>query len=96
LLGKEMVQSCLEDRVADPHVKALLDFARKVNSRQVRQEDVVALREHWSEEAAYTAISVCALFNFYNRWVDGSGVKHLDAEGYAQSGKRLAARGYNF
>jgi len=37
---------------------------------------------------------VCALFNFYNRWIDGTGVQDLPAEMYALSGKRLATSGY--
>jgi len=48
----------------------------------------------WSDEAIYDAVSVCALFNFYNRWCDGSGVQPMQPEQYAASGKRLAAFGY--
>jgi hypothetical protein len=51
-------------------------------------------RVGWSERAVYHAITVIALFNFYNAWVDCSGVDALTAEGYEQSGKRLKARGY--
>ena len=28
----------------------------------------------WTDEAIYSAVSVCALFNFYNRWIDATGV----------------------
>jgi hypothetical protein len=48
----------------------------------------------WSDEAIYDAINVCALFNFYNRWIDATGVGNHSAELYAQSGERLAVRGY--
>lgn len=51
-------------------------------------------RAGWSERAVYHAITVIALFNFYNAWVDCSGVEPLTAEGYEQSGKRLKTRGY--
>jgi hypothetical protein len=51
-------------------------------------------RAGWSERAIYHAITVIALFNFYNAWVDCSGVEALTAGGYEQSGKRLKARGY--
>lgn len=51
-------------------------------------------RVGWSERAIYQAITVIALFNFYNAWVDCSGVEPLTAEGYGASGKRLKARGY--
>jgi hypothetical protein len=37
---------------------------------------------------------VCALFQFYNAWVDGHGVEDLGDAGYAASGVRLARDGY--
>jgi hypothetical protein len=48
----------------------------------------------WSEEALYDAITVCALFNFYNKWIDATGVGDMPAAAYAVSGERLATRGY--
>ncbi|HVG58358.1 MAG TPA: hypothetical protein VNA24_07360 [Hyalangium sp.] len=48
----------------------------------------------WPDEAIYDAINVCALFNFYNRWIDANGVGHHSAELYAMSGERLAQGGY--
>jgi hypothetical protein len=48
----------------------------------------------WSERAVYDAITVIALFNFYNAWVDCAGVEELDASGYAATGERLKKRGY--
>ncbi|MBX3416849.1 MAG: hypothetical protein KF851_04535 [Pirellulaceae bacterium] len=50
----------------------------------------------WSDEALYDAISVCALFKFYNTWIDATGVQDMPAAAYAASGKRLAEHGYNF
>lgn len=47
----------------------------------------------WSEEALYDAITVCALFNFYNKWIDATGVSDMPAA-YAVSGERLATFGY--
>jgi hypothetical protein len=48
----------------------------------------------WSEEAIYDAITVCALFNFYNKWIDATGVSDMPAMAYEMSGQRLATRGY--
>ena len=48
----------------------------------------------WTEEAVYDAITVCALFNFYNTWIDATGVSDMPAELYDMSGERLATRGY--
>lgn len=48
----------------------------------------------WTEEAIYFAITVCALFNFYNRWIDATGVHALSDEAHRQGAKRSAAHGY--
>ena len=48
----------------------------------------------WTEDALYDAITVCALFNFYNTWIDATGVADMPPELYAMSGERLATRGY--
>ncbi len=48
----------------------------------------------WTDEALYDAISVCALFNFYNVWIDATGVHDMPAAGYTMTGKRLAGGGY--
>jgi len=39
-------------------------------------------------------IPVCALFNFYNRWIDATGVHEMPAEAHRMGGKRLAEHGY--
>lgn len=48
----------------------------------------------WRDEAIYDAVTVCAMFNFYNRWVEGSGVQDMSEAGYARSAERLATVGY--
>ena len=77
--------------------KALFALVEKVNrqSNQIRQADIDAARSAgWSDEALYDAITVCALFNFYNIWVDATGVHDMPAAAYEMSGKRLATQGY--
>lgn len=94
------VQAVLEDYTTAPiseAEKALFKFVSKVNrtSNQIAPQDVEeARRAGWSDEALYDAISVCALFNFYNRWVDATGVQDMPALGYQMSGHRLATEGY--
>ena len=39
-------------------------------------------------------MTACVLFNFYNRWVDATGVHAMAEEAQPASGKRLAERGY--
>jgi alkylhydroperoxidase family enzyme len=77
--------------------KALFAFIEKVNreSNRIGPPDVQAVvAAGWTEEAVYDAITVCALFNFYNTWIDATGVGDMPAELYEMSGQRLAARGY--
>lgn len=77
--------------------KALFAFIERMNreSATLRHEDVTAVVEAgWSEEAVYDAITVCALFNFFNKWIDATGVSDMPAAAYAASGERMAARGY--
>ena len=95
-----MVRAVLADWRTAPisaKEKALLSFIDNVNrtSIQIRQEDIDALKGlGWSEEAIYDAVTVCALFNFYNRWVDATGVPDLPAAMYELSGQRLKEHGY--
>ena len=80
----------------DPH-KALFRFIDKVNadSPQIGADDLEAVRAAgWTDEAIYFAITVCALFNFYNRWIDATGVHPLSDEAHRQGGKRSALSGY--
>ncbi|MGE5856304.1 MAG: carboxymuconolactone decarboxylase family protein [Syntrophaceae bacterium] len=77
--------------------KALFAFVEKVNreSSRLRKEDIDEVKAAgWSEEALYDAITVCALFNFYNKWIDASGVSDMTPAAYAASGERLSAFGY--
>jgi alkylhydroperoxidase family enzyme len=77
--------------------KALFRFVDRVNhdSSRLTAEDAAAARAAgWSDEALYYAITVCALFNFYNRWVDASGVHAMSDEAHREGGKRMARMGY--
>ena len=77
--------------------KALFRFIDKVNhdSPRITPADMQPLyAAGWDDEAIYFAVTVCALFNFYNRWIDATGVHALSEEGHRQGGKRTAAHGY--
>lgn len=95
-----MVDAVLEDFRTAPiseREKAMFAFLERMNreSSTLRREDVEAVVvAGWSEEAVYDAITVCALFNFYNKWIDATGVSDMSVEAYAASGERLAATGY--
>jgi hypothetical protein len=65
------------------------------DSTSIGQADVdVARKAGWSDEALYDAITVCSLFQFYNNWIDATGVSDMPAMGYQMSGQRLATQGY--
>lgn len=87
----------LESSALDDRHKALFRFVEKVNrqSPEITAGDMQPLYDAgWDDEAIYFAITVCALFNFYNRWIDATGVHALSDEAHRQGGKRMAAQGY--
>jgi len=78
--------------------KALFRFVRKVNedSVSIGPPDMAILHAAgFSDEAIYYAITVCALFNFYNRWIDASGVHAMSDEAHRAGAKRSAIHGYS-
>jgi alkylhydroperoxidase family enzyme len=95
-----MVEAVLQDYRTAPieaREKALFAFVEKMNrnSSVLRKEDLdEAKAAGWSDEALYDAITVCALFNFYNTWIDATGVSDMPAAAYDASGRRLATLGY--
>jgi alkylhydroperoxidase family enzyme len=87
----------LETSALDDRHKALFRFVQKVNadSPRIGPSDMDILRANgWDDEAIYYAITVCALFNFYNRWIDASGVHAMSEEAHRAGGKRSAVHGY--
>jgi len=65
------------------------------DSLSIGEADAEAvLAAGWTEEALYDAITVVSLFQFYNAWIDATGVSDMPAMGYEMSGQRLATQGY--
>ena len=99
--GEELVESVIRDLESSPlpeRDKALLRFVDKVNhqSSSIGAADMQPLHEAgWTDEAVYYAVTVCALFNFYNRWVDASGVPALSDEAHREGARPFAEFGYN-
>jgi uncharacterized peroxidase-related enzyme len=101
LLGsEELVWSALGDLESaelEEKDKAILRFTAKVTKAlpSVGAADLDVLRAAgWDDEAIYYAITTCALFNFYNRWITASGVPEMSEAAHRQQGKMLATRGY--
>jgi uncharacterized peroxidase-related enzyme len=101
LLGDEAVVWSvihdLESSSVDDSQKALLRFVRKVTlaPASITATDTSELNAAgWKDDAIFYAISACALFNFYNRWVSASGVHSVSDEAFQRLGSRMAAVGY--
>jgi alkylhydroperoxidase family enzyme len=93
---REVLHDPATSRLDDRH-KALFRFIDRVNhdSPRLRAEDLAEMRASgWTDEALWFAITVCALFNFYNRWIDATGVHAMSDEAHAVGGRRMAAAGY--
>jgi alkylhydroperoxidase family enzyme len=87
----------MENSALSEKEKALLRFVDKVNhdSPRITPDDMQPLyAAGWADEAIYYAITVCVLFNFYNRWIDASGVHAMSDEAHQQNAKRSAVAGY--
>jgi uncharacterized peroxidase-related enzyme len=77
--------------------KAMLRFARKVTlqSGSIDETDIATLHAAgWDDTSIFYAISACALFNFYNRFVSANGVKPVSDEAFRRLASRMAEKGY--
>ena len=87
----------VESSALDDRHKALFRFVDKVNhdSPRIGPADVEILHASgWTDEAIYFTVTVCALFNFYNRWIDATGVHAMSDEAHREGGKRMAVNSY--
>ena len=93
---RQVLEDPATSRLDEPD-KALFRFVDRVNanSQQISEADMQPLYAiGWTDEAIYYAVTICALFNFYNRWIDACGVHALSEEAHRTGGKRMAANGY--
>ncbi len=93
----EAVITDLETSPLGEAEKTMLRFVDKVNhhSPRITPEDMGPLyAAGWNDEQIYYAVTVCALFNFYNRWIDATGVHALSDEAHREGGQRSAIHGH--
>lgn len=93
---QEVLRDPTTSRLDAKH-KALFAFIDQVNRRStsITADETARLRAiGWTDEELYYAITVCALFNFYNRWIDATGVHRLSDDAHRAGGKRSAKGGY--
>jgi hypothetical protein len=100
LKNEELVHGVLQDfetSLLSEKEKVLFRFAGKVNrgSPSIGNDDMKLLYDaEWDDNAIYYTITVVSLFNFYNRWVDASGVHAMSDEAHRQGAIRSAVHGY--
>lgn len=73
----EAMMADIDTAPIDEKLKAILAYVRKLTldpSRMTSEDARKVYEAGWDEQALYDAICVCALFNFMNRIVMGSGV----------------------
>ena len=87
----------VETAPIEARMKPVLRYAKKLTLSPARLTAADAASVYdagWSDEALYSTVLVTALFNFYNRLVDGVGLAL--PEGYpAEAAKRLSTQGYD-
>lgn len=74
----EGLMAYLESSAVDEKLKPLLAYVGKLTRTpaMMTQADAdLVYAAGWEEQALFDAVSVCALFNFMNRIVEGSGIK---------------------
>ena len=73
----DQIMNDLDSADIDPKLKPLLAYIRQLTLQpsRMRTADAQAVYDvGWSERALFDAVQVCALFNFMNRIIEGSGV----------------------
>jgi uncharacterized peroxidase-related enzyme len=95
LVGALLVD--IETAPLEANMKPILRYAKKLTltPTQVTQGDAAEIYDAgWGDDALYSTALVTALFNFYNRLVEGVGLALPD--GYVpEAAKRLSTKGYD-
>jgi uncharacterized peroxidase-related enzyme len=99
-ISADLIKALLDDVDTAPveaRMKPVLRYARKLTLSPARIADADAAAVYdagWGDDALYSTVLVTALFNFYNRLVDGVGLALPD--GYPlEAAKRLSTKGYD-
>lgn len=98
-VDEKLLDSMLSDLDASPvnlRLKPVLRFVRKLTQAPARMEqgDADAIFDAgWTEDSFHFTVMICGLFNFYNRLMDGYGVRNT-AEFRKARGRVLVDTGY--
>jgi uncharacterized peroxidase-related enzyme len=80
----------------DDKLRPILRYVGKLTATPAKMTQADAdevFAAGWDDRALYSAVMVCALFNFMNRMVDGLGIS-AGPDYFAESGERLRKVGY--
>ncbi len=80
----------------DAKLRPILHYVRKLTLSPARMTSADAEAVYaagWDEQALHDAVSICALFNFMNRLVEGLGID-ADKAYFDEAGRRLFQGGY--
>jgi uncharacterized peroxidase-related enzyme len=87
----------IETAPIEARMKPVLRYARKLTTSPaaITEADAAAVYQAgWGDEGLYSTILVTALFNLYNRLVDGVGLS-LPAGYVVEAANRLSSKGYD-
>jgi len=82
----------------EPAMKPVVSYVQKLTRTPTRvtQADADAIfAAGWDDLAFHHAVSICGLFNYYNRILEGYGIT-MDQSFYERAGGRLARLGYRY
>ncbi|MFQ5719236.1 MAG: carboxymuconolactone decarboxylase family protein [Acidobacteriota bacterium] len=86
----------IDTAAVDERLRPILHYVRKLTltpARVARIDADAVFAAGWSEKALHDAVSVCAMFNFMNRLVNGLGIE-AGADYFRRAAERLATDGY--
>ena len=98
-VDEEVFQQLMENvdgAPVDDKLKPILKFVHKLTltpSRMVQGDADAVFAAGWDATALSHAVNVCALFNYFNRVVEGHGLA-ADAGADKERGEALATKGY--
>lgn len=94
-----LLQNLLDDIEASPvdaKMKPVLRYVRKLTPTPTRltQADANAVfAAGWADDAFHYMVSTCAMFNYFNRVLEGHGI-HTNARQHENAGRKLAEPGF--
>lgn len=96
----DMLQKLLNDVETSPvddKLKPVLRYVKKLTespSKMTQSDADAVFHAGWDQESFHYTVMICALFNLYNRVMDGYGITNT-AEFRVTRGKMLADSGYH-